>query len=289
MHIVTLSILVKEMLQHSLGFVLLISSGVESREQSSSPYTLTHWIDLGTWLAFCGSLWASFYSFFLRNRKDTGRVKLLLLLFSNKIISCWYNLYDNYKECANITQGLTIIIAPLWGFSSGSAVKVHLQCRKPGFNPWVRKIPWRRAWQLTPAILPGKSHRLRSLVGYSPPGVAKSWTWLSDWACTYGPLWFQRLLSPACNRKDQLGQEWGGPPLGTERLHWFNIQLFSVGAGTRLSWARHTYYICNKTIIMSQEQQPSLIWVAMGLTGAILPKKARLGSHWIAPRQGLSK
>ena len=30
---------------------------------------------------------------------------------------------------------------------------------------------------------------------------------------------------------------------------------------------------------MSQEQQPSLIWVAMGLTGAILPKKARLGSH----------
>ena len=141
MHIVTLSILVKEMLQYSLGFVLLISSGVESREQSSSPYTLTHWIDLGTWLAFCGSLWASFYSFFLRNRKDTGRVKLLLLLFSNKIISCWYNLYDNYKECANITQGLTIIIAPLWGFSSGSAVKVHLQCRKPGSIPGSGRSP----------------------------------------------------------------------------------------------------------------------------------------------------
>jgi len=36
------------------------------------------------------------------------------------------------------------------------------------FNPWVRKIPWRRAWQPTPVFLPGKSHGQRSLVGYSP-------------------------------------------------------------------------------------------------------------------------
>ena len=26
-----------------------------------------------------------------------------------------------------------------------------------GFNPWVRKIPWRRAWQPTPSFLPGES------------------------------------------------------------------------------------------------------------------------------------
>ena len=25
-----------------------------------------------------------------------------------------------------------------------------------GFDPWVRKIPWRRNWQLTLAFLPGK-------------------------------------------------------------------------------------------------------------------------------------
>ena len=29
------------------------------------------------------------------------------------------------------------------------------QCRKCGFDPWVRKIPWKRKWQLTPVILPG--------------------------------------------------------------------------------------------------------------------------------------
>ena len=35
-------------------------------------------------------------------------------------------------------------------------------------NPWVRKIPWRRAWKLTPTFLPGKSHGQRSLAVYSP-------------------------------------------------------------------------------------------------------------------------
>ena len=36
------------------------------------------------------------------------------------------------------------------------------------FDPWGRKIPWRRAWQPTPVFLPGESHGQRSLVGYSP-------------------------------------------------------------------------------------------------------------------------
>ena len=37
-----------------------------------------------------------------------------------------------------------------------------------GFHPWVRKIPWRRAWLPTPVLLPGEFHGQRSLVGYSP-------------------------------------------------------------------------------------------------------------------------
>ena len=31
------------------------------------------------------------------------------------------------------------------------------QCRRCGFNPWVGKVPWRRAWQPTPVFLPGES------------------------------------------------------------------------------------------------------------------------------------
>ena len=45
------------------------------------------------------------------------------------------------------------------------------------FDPWVGKIPWRRAWQPTPIFLPGASDGQRSLVGHREVhGVAKSWT-----------------------------------------------------------------------------------------------------------------
>ena len=53
------------------------------------------------------------------------------------------------------------------------------QCRRHRFDPWVRKIPWRREWQPTPVFLPGEFHGKRSLAGYSPWGH-KSWTRLSD-------------------------------------------------------------------------------------------------------------
>ena len=47
------------------------------------------------------------------------------------------------------------------------------QCRRHkrhGFDPWVRKIPWRGAWHPTPVFLPGESHGQRNLVGCSPRG-----------------------------------------------------------------------------------------------------------------------
>ena len=54
---------------------------------------------------------------------------------------------------------------------------VKSQCRrqeKPGFDPWVGKIPWRRAWQPTPVFLLRESHGQRSLVGYSRCGCKES-------------------------------------------------------------------------------------------------------------------
>ena len=44
------------------------------------------------------------------------------------------------------------------------------RCNRRGFDPWVGKIPCRRAWQPTPVFLPGESHGQRSLTGYSPQG-----------------------------------------------------------------------------------------------------------------------
>ena len=50
--------------------------------------------------------------------------------------------------------------------------------KKPpsGWEPWVGKIPWRRAWQPTPVFLPGESHGQRSLEGPSPWGCKESYT-----------------------------------------------------------------------------------------------------------------
>ena len=40
--------------------------------------------------------------------------------------------------------------------------------KRHGFDPWIGKIPWKRAWQPTPVFLPGESHGQRSLVSSSP-------------------------------------------------------------------------------------------------------------------------
>ena len=57
------------------------------------------------------------------------------------------------------------------GFPGGtSGQEPTCPCRrhkKHEFNPWVRKIPWRRAWQPTSVFLPGESYGQRSLLGDS--------------------------------------------------------------------------------------------------------------------------
>ena len=59
------------------------------------------------------------------------------------------------------------------------------------FDPWVGKIPWRRAWLPSPALLPGESHGQRSLTGYSPWGHRVGHNWATntvtfqDWLCQF--------------------------------------------------------------------------------------------------------
>ena len=52
------------------------------------------------------------------------------------------------------------------------------RCKRLEFDPWVGKIPWRRARRPTPVSLPGESHGQRSLAGYRS-WVTESWTQLS--------------------------------------------------------------------------------------------------------------
>ena len=69
-----------------------------------------------------------------------------------------------------LTEARAAIQLPLWL----RQLRICLQCRRPRFDPWVRKIPWRRKWQPTPVSFSGESHGQRSLVDYSPQGRRES-------------------------------------------------------------------------------------------------------------------
>ena len=59
-------------------------------------------------------------------------------------------------------------------------VKNLPQCRRPGFDPWFQKTPWKSAWQPTPEFLPEENPLDRGVWGTVVHGVAKSWARLSD-------------------------------------------------------------------------------------------------------------
>ena len=76
------------------------------------------------------------------------------------------------------------VLVPDWrsallilGFPGGTSGKESAcqgrRHKRRGFDPWVRKIPWRKSWQPTPVFLPGKSHEQGP---DKSPWVAKSRT-----------------------------------------------------------------------------------------------------------------
>ena len=80
---------------------------------------------------------------------------------------------------------------------------IHLQCKRPRFDPWVRKIPWRRERPPTPDFLPGESHGQRSLAGFSP--------WVHRESDT--AAWLNDKLQPHPSGPDP------GPATALERIH----------------------------------------------------------------------
>ena len=80
---------------------------------------------------------------------------------------CWHR--GNYV-CVGPGGTWGISLLPLRFVTSlvAQMVKNLPAMGRPGFDPWVGKIPWRGKWQPTPLFLPGESHGQRSLAGYSP-------------------------------------------------------------------------------------------------------------------------
>ena len=54
-------------------------------------------------------------------------------------------------------EGIGYPLQYSWASLVTQTVKNLPAVRETGFDPWVRKIPWRRAWQTTPVFLPGES------------------------------------------------------------------------------------------------------------------------------------
>ena len=73
----------------------------------------------------------------------------------------WPPLKSSFKVCTAKILGV-----PTW-LSGKEPTCQCRRCSRCGFSSWVRKIPWSRKWNPTP-FLPGKFHKQRSLVGYSP-------------------------------------------------------------------------------------------------------------------------
>ena len=89
-----------------------------------------------------------------------------------------FQLFNKVLSIVNKTKQNTLLAGDciyfllcIWGFPGGSSGKEPTcQWRKQEMRVWslFGKIPWRRAWQLTPVFLPRESHGQRSLAGYSP-------------------------------------------------------------------------------------------------------------------------
>ena len=77
-----------------------------------------------------------------------------------------FTTYTNIKSRSSAPD-INIISYTNGGTSGKESACQCRRCRRHGFDPWVRKIPWKRKRHPTPVFLPGESHRQRSLAGCS--------------------------------------------------------------------------------------------------------------------------
>ena len=86
------------------------------------------------------------------------------------------------QEVTEIKRSPGYFLTSLYRSSPGGSDDKESACNawRPGFNPWVRKIPWRRAWQPTAVFLPGESMD-RGAWWATVHGVTKNQTRQSNW------------------------------------------------------------------------------------------------------------
>ena len=124
---------------------------------------------------------------------SAGGLNVLCLCFPHNLwkVSYFYTPKRHSLICSTATRSRGL---PRWLSGKESACQCR-RCRKCGFGSWIRRIPWRRKWQLTPVFLLGEFLGQRSL-GATVHGVAKSQTlWALMQSVAHTVWWY--YMSPA--------------------------------------------------------------------------------------------
>ena len=149
-------------------------------------------------------------------------------------------------------------------------------------DPSVRKIPWRRKWQSTPVLLPGKFHAQRSLAGYSPWGCGESDTTEQLSTHTAPRQWKVRLTQIGITDGALIKHFCSFQRFSqfflttTYPKRWRNIILVAAHY-SYCTWLTSLHHLCSGMMILE------LVWETMN-GGMLSPpeKPPRLGSVYAA-------
>ena len=146
--------------------------------------------------------------------------------------------------------------------------RICLQCRKPGFDPWIGKITWRREWLPAPVIWPGESHGQRSLAGYCPWGHKDMTEWLTTfttWQAVVAEMGRRELILNVFWRKNH-PKTWGNKGTGVIRLitrylsKWVvrrarRSWIWCLQLGEEVGWG----FVCGYTVSSHWNQSPGFL------------------------------
>ena len=159
------------------------------------------------------------------------KFRLVSLIFLKRSLVFPILLVSSISLHWSLRKAFLSLLAILWNSASLVArmVKRLPTVWKTGFNPWVGKISWRRKWQPTPVIFPGKSHGWRSLVGYSSWGRKQSDTAEQlHFTSSYSPLPLASLLFSAICKASSDNH--------FDNLHFFFWGMVLITASCAVSW-----------------------------------------------------
>ena len=113
-------------------------------------------------------------------------------------------IHIHYHMEREIASGNLLCDTGSSGFPCGSAGKESTCSVRPGFNPWVGKVPWRRERLATPVFWPGEFHGLYSPWGRKESDTTERLTFtnlfsISSWKTTFGRKSAESISRPGAS------------------------------------------------------------------------------------------